>query len=129
MKKTISKLLMAMALIAFVGMASAAPPERGLRYIETQKDLDELKGSPYVAHACPKCKSITILVQTSVKPGARTEEKAVNVHQCPGCEGKLVKKDGSKETKYVHVCKKCGSEDAFCCALKPGDPIPGMEKK
>ena len=36
----------------------------------------------------------------------------------------------AKTDKIVHVCKNCGSEDAFCCVMKKGTgPTTGMEKK
>ena len=53
-------------------------------------------------------------------------------HLCPGC-GNIIKTEGrGKQAKdvVVHVCKTCGSEDAFCCVMKKGSlPTKGMEKE
>ena len=36
----------------------------------------------------------------------------------------------AKKDVMTHVCKTCGSKDAFCCVLKKGgDPTKGMEKE
>jgi hypothetical protein len=70
-------------------------------------------------------------VEKSNKTGAKPETKVVERHECPGCEHKYVTEGHgrAKTEKLVHICKKCGSEDAFCCVMKKGEgPTPGMEK-
>ena len=51
---------------------------------------------------------------------------------CPGCEQKftVVGEGKGKHSVVTHVCKKCGSTDAFCCVMKKdGEPTKGMEQK
>jgi hypothetical protein len=51
---------------------------------------------------------------------------------CPGCEQKftVVGEGKDKHNAVTHVCKKCGSTDAFCCVMKKdGEPTKGMEQK
>ena len=48
----------------------------------------------------------------------------------PGFEHKYVTEchGKAKTEKLVHVCKKCDSEDAFCCVMKKGGgATKGME--
>lgn len=87
--------------------------------INTVQDLEALKPGDRVAMACPKCKTITISKVQEGK-GAVKEARAGEQHQCPGC-GNVIKTTGvgkAATDKVVHVCSKCGSELAFCCALK-----------
>jgi hypothetical protein len=51
---------------------------------------------------------------------------------CPRCEQKftVVGVGKGKHTVVTHVCKQCGSTDAFCCVMKKdGEPTKGMEHK
>lgn len=85
--------------------------------IETREDVDALKVGDQVAMACPKCKTITV---TKVEDGKGSVKGTVvrDQHLCPGC-GNEIKTTGvgkAATDKVVHVCKKCGSDMAFCCA-------------
>ena len=98
--------------------------------LETRRDVEALKVGDQVAMACPKCKTITV---TKVEEGKGAVKRNVSreQHQCPGC-GNLIKTTGvgkAATDKVVHVCKNCGSELAFCCALTKDGTTKGMEKK
>ena len=98
----------------------------------TVGDVNKLEPGDMVAMSCPKCKTVTVTYIDKTTRGAIKEEKATQKHLCPGCET-IIKTEGrGKQAKdvVVHVCKTCGSEDAFCCVMKKGsDPTKGMEKK
>ena len=104
-----------------------------LKPIQTVADADAIQPGDMVVMSCPKCKdSWVTIVQAPAKQGATAETKVVARHECPGCEHKFVTEGHgkAKTDKIVHVCKKCGSEDAFCCVMKKGTgPTLGMEKK
>jgi hypothetical protein len=103
-----------------------------MKPIKTSEDIGKLEPGDMIAMSCPKCKSITIThVQPTFK-ATEPKETATQKHLCPGCETTIetvgVGKAGKLEVK--HVCKTCGSEDAFCCVMKKGSlPTKGMEKK
>jgi len=104
-----------------------------LNAIKTVADAEAVQAGDTVVMSCPKCKDswVTIVTPAS-KTGAKPEEKTVARHECPGCEHKYVTEGHGKAKtgKLVHICKQCGSEDAFCCVMKKGaGPTPGMEKK
>ncbi|MEO7300867.1 MAG: hypothetical protein ABI042_20060 [Verrucomicrobiota bacterium] len=87
--------------------------------LDTVADIEALKPGDTVAMACPKCKTITI---SKVEEGKGSVKRNVTreQHQCPGC-GNVIKTTGvgkAATDKVVHVCSKCGSELAFCCAMK-----------
>ena len=98
----------------------------------TVGDIHKLEPGDMVAMSCPKCKTITVTYIDNATKGAIKEKKATQKHLCAGCET-IIKTEGQgKQAKdvVVHVCKTCGSEDAFCCVMKKGsDPTKGMEKK
>lgn len=104
-----------------------------LKPIETVADAEAVKPGDMVVMSCPKCKdSWVTIVEKPTKTGAAASSAVVARHDCPGCEHKFVSEGHgkAKTDKLVHVCKKCGSEDAFCCVMKKGTgPTPGMEKK
>ena len=104
-----------------------------LKSIKTVADAEAVAPGDTVVMSCPKCKdSWMTVVPTPGKTGAVPDTKQVVRHECPGCEQKyLTEGHGKAKTdKLVHVCKHCGSEDAFCCVMKKGAaPTPGMEKK
>jgi hypothetical protein len=102
-----------------------------LKPIKTVQDLEGLKAGDAVVMSCPKCKTMTISYVERTK-GQVTEEKIKQEHLCPGCETKIETTGFGKAKKdqVVHVCKKCGSEDVMCCALKKSTgPTKGMEEK
>jgi uncharacterized protein YbaR (Trm112 family) len=103
-----------------------------LKPIQTVADAQAVQPGDSIVMACPKCKNSWItVVEKPAKTGA-PESKMVARHECPGCETKLVTEGTGKQAKDVvkHVCKSCGSEDAFCCVMKKGaGPTPGMDKK
>jgi len=101
--------------------------------IKTVGDAETVETGDMVVLSCPKCKdSWVTIVEKPSKTGAKPDSTTVQRHECPGCEHKYVTEGHgkAKTEKIVHVCKKCGSEDAFCCVMKKGaGPTPGMEKK
>jgi hypothetical protein len=128
--------------VAFLaGVASAGAGEaktaRGgasdlmqLKPIKTPADVAAIKPGDTVMMACPKCKTIYVTrIEKENKPG-KTREVPTSVHTCPGCENKIALKGHGRTAKeeIVHVCKQCGSKDAFCCVMK-GDraPTKGMD--
>lgn len=125
------------SLITFPALVSAQ--EKGaqkltqLNAIKTVADAEAVQAGDMVVMSCPKCKtSWATIVEPATKTGAKPETKVVARHDCPGCEHKFVTEGHgkAKTDKLVHVCKQCGSEDAFCCVMKKGaGPTPGMDKK
>jgi predicted RNA-binding Zn-ribbon protein involved in translation (DUF1610 family) len=103
-----------------------------LRPIKTVEDVTALKAGDQVVMACPKCKSIYVTrVVKENKPG-KSYELGATEHLCPGCDNKITLTGHGKGAKeeITHVCKTCGSKDAFCCVLKEGDgPTKGTEKE
>ena len=101
-----------------------------LKPIKTAEDIAALKPGDQVVMACPKCKSIYVTrVVKENKPG-KSYEVATTEHLCPGCGNKIAIKGHGKAGKeeITHVCKECGSKDAFCCVLKEGSgATKGME--
>jgi hypothetical protein len=101
--------------------------------IQTVQDAQAVQSGDTVIMACPKCKNTSVTIATApAKTGSPAESKSVERHECPGCESKMVVQGQGKTATAVmqHVCKQCGSTDAFCCVVKKGDmPTPGMEKK
>lgn len=104
-----------------------------LKQIKTVADAQAVDPGDTVVMSCPKCKdSWMTIIPTPAKTGAVPDKKTVMRHECPGCENKYVTEGHgkAKTEKLVHTCKKCGSEDAFCCVMKKGaEATPGMEKK
>ena len=102
-----------------------------LKPIKTTEDVTALKAGDQVVMACPKCKSMYVTrVVKENKPG-KSSEVATTEHLCPGCGNRIALKGHGKAAKeqITHVCKQCGSEDAFCCVLKGGEgATKGMEK-
>jgi hypothetical protein len=141
--KTIKNTSTTLAVLTIVGLMSLLPlaqaQEKGatklmqLRPIATVGDAEAVEAGDTVVMSCPKCKNSWVTVVTpSTKTGAKPETSMVERHNCPGCEHKIVSEGHGKmkTDKIVHVCKQCGSEDAFCCVMKKGaGATPGMEKK
>ena len=99
--------------------------------IKTAEDVAKLEPGDMIAMSCPKCRTITVTYVETVKTHIK-EEKATQKHLCPGCETTIKTEGTGKTAKDVvkHVCKNCGSDDAFCCVLKKGSgPTKGMEKE
>lgn len=132
-----SSLAVALAVgVAWPLSVQAADQPRGaeklmMKPIKTAEDVAKLEPGDMVAMSCPKCKTITVTYVETIK-GHIKEEKATQKHLCPGCETSIKTEGQGRKAKdvIVHVCKKCGSEDAFCCVMKKGaGPTKGMEKK
>jgi hypothetical protein len=105
-----------------------------LKPIQSVADVQAVAPGDLVVMSCPKCKVSWVSIAAAPgKQGALEGSKTVLRHECPGCEHKFVTEGHgkAKTDKLVHVCKKCGSEDAFCCVKKKGaaDATLGMEKK
>jgi hypothetical protein len=102
-----------------------------MKPITSSQDVAGLKEGDLVAMACPKCKTIAVTYVSTEKGHIKTTTTGEE-HLCPGCEQKFVVVGQGKEKHDVvtHVCKKCGSTDAFCCVMKKGAaPTKGMEPK
>jgi hypothetical protein len=136
----LTRYLAAMAIAGLMSLPTFAfAQEKGatklvqLKPIETVADAEAVKPGDMVVMSCPKCKdSWVTIVQAPAKQGATPEARSALRHECPGGEHKYVSEGHGKARteKLVHVCKKCGSEDAFCCVMKKGTgPTPGMEKQ
>ena len=129
--------ILAIAALAWLP-GSALAQEKGaakliqLKPISTVADADAVAPGDTVVMSCPKCKdSWATVVEKPAKTGSKAEATTVARHECPGCEHKYVTAGHgkAKTDKLVHVCKMCGSEDAFCCVMKKGDKATaGMEK-
>src|SRR5229473_3043858 len=90
-----------------------------MKPITSSQDVAGLKDGDMVAMACPKCKTITVTYVNTEKGHIQTTTPGQE-HLCPGCEQKfvVVGEGKSKHDTITHVCKKCGSSDAFCCVMK-----------
>jgi len=101
-----------------------------LNRLNTVADVQKVDAGDTIVMSCPKCKDVWItVVENTGKAVNPKETKTVLRHQCPGCETKLVTEGVGKQAKNVvkHICKQCGSEDAFCCVIKKGSgPTSGM---
>jgi hypothetical protein len=101
-----------------------------LNVIKTESEAKDLKVGDSMAMVCSKCKSVTVQRVTVEKGHLKTVTPGEK-HLCPGCGSIItvvgVGKGAKDEVK--HVCGKCGSGSAFCCATKPGSGMTdGMEK-
>lgn len=131
-----SSLAFALAIgVALPASVQAADQVKGAQLLMkpmTVGDVNKLEPGDSVVMSCPKCKTITVTYIDKTTKGAIKEEKATQKHLCAGCET-IIKTEGrGKQAKdvVVHVCKTCGSEDAFCCVMKKGSgPTKGMEKE
>jgi len=102
-----------------------------MKPITSSQDVTGLKAGDMVAMARPKCKTISLTYVTTEKGHIKTTT-AGQEHLCPGCEQKfvVVGEGKNKHDSITHVCKKCGSTDAFCCVMKKdAAPTKGMEPK
>jgi hypothetical protein len=102
-----------------------------LQRLNTPADVQKVEAGDTVVMSCPKCKDtwVTVVEQTgkAVKPH---ETKAVLRHECPGCNTKIATQGVGKQaqSKMVHTCTHCGSDEATCCVMKKGaGPTKGME--
>lgn len=135
--RTTLALAVALAALAFLpttGLAQTKGAEMltKLNRITTTQDIDAVKPGDTVVMSCPKCKDTWVTIVQAPGKGGRKESKLVQQHQCPGCESKVVIEGQGHQakTKVVHVCKQCGSEDAFCCVMKKGGAATkGMAKE
>jgi phage FluMu protein Com len=132
-----SSLALALAVgVAWPVSVQAADQVKGaerlmMKPIKTPEDIAKVEPGDMIAMSCPKCKTITVTYVETIK-GHIKEEKATQKHLCPGCETTIKTEGRGKQAKdvVVHVCKTCGSEDAFCCVMKKGSgPTKGMEKE
>jgi hypothetical protein len=104
-----------------------------LKPIRSTADINAVQAGDTVVMSCPKCTNTWVsVIGKPAKTGASPEKQVFQRHACPGCETKLITEGNGKQARDVikHVCKNCGSEDAFCCVMKKGAaPTPGMDKK
>jgi hypothetical protein len=89
-----------------------------MKPITSYEDIAGLKDGDMVAMSCPKCKTITVTYIKTEKGHIKTSTPGQE-HLCPGCEQKfvVVGEGKSKHDTITHVCKKCGSTEAFCCVM------------
>lgn len=102
-----------------------------LNHINTTAQAEELKPGDTIAMACSKCKSVMTHNVTTEKGHIRIMTIGEK-HLCPGCNSTITVVGAGKGKHDVvkHVCGKCGSGSAFCCATKLGGNLTeGMEKK
>src|SRR5689334_15798746 len=129
----------AVALVAFATIQVSAQ-EKGsakggaqqlLKPIRTMQDLGDLQPGDMVAMSCPRCKNITVTYVEPTFKATEPKEKVKAQHTCPSCGTATTVEGHGKAKKDVlkHICKTCGSTDAFCCVLKKGSAATkGMEK-
>jgi hypothetical protein len=143
---TVSEIIFGMGAALALAMAASLPltaraaepmkPMKGgemlmMKPIASSQDVVGLKDGDMVAMACPKCKTITVTYINTEKGHIKTTTPGQE-HLCPGCEQKFVAvgEGKSKHDTITHVCKKCGSTDAFCCVMKKDSELTkGMEPK
>ena len=92
-----------------------------LKPIQTVADAEAVQPGDTVVMSCLKCKTSWVTIVTPpTKTGAKAETHVEARHDCPGCENKFVTEGHGKMKmeKILHVCKMCGSKDAFCCVMK-----------
>ena len=130
---TLTTLLAIAVPIAVMSAGALDAQEKGasklMKTITSSEDVAGLKPGDMVAMACPKCKTITVTRINTEKGHIQTTTTGLE-HLCPGCEQKfvVVGQGKGKHDVVKHVCKKCGSTDAFCCLeKKDGAPTSGME--
>jgi len=103
-----------------------------MKPVRTPQDLGELKPGDMMVMSCPKCKDVTVTYVEPTFKAMEPKEKVTTRHTCPSCNttSTVVGHGKAKKDVLKHVCKTCGSKDAFCCVMKKGsDPTKGMEKK
>ena len=76
--------------------------------------------------ACATCKNVSTVINRPVgtKPGFRTEEVRVSVHQCASCSDKMMTQ--LKQTKLVHTCAAGSEAPPDTCAPVPVQRAPGV---
>jgi uncharacterized protein YbaR (Trm112 family) len=147
--KTINKTLLAtvagITLFSFASLAqtqykavgddgiAASPKVRSMmmKLITSPADVANLQDGDMVAMACPKCKTVMVTYVKTDKGHIKTAT-TLAVDVCPGCEQKftVVGEGKGKHNVITHVCKKCGSTDAFCCVMrKDSAATEGMTQK
>lgn len=146
-KNIIGRLLLSASLVATLAFANGCAtntdtadqmkPMKGAEHlmmlsgISTLAQADDLKPGDTVVMVCAKCQTVSTQNVTVEKGHIRTMTVGAK-HLCSGC-GSTITVVGVGKGKHdlvKHVCDKCGSDSAFCCATKPGsNATEGMEKK
>ncbi|MBC8095700.1 MAG: hypothetical protein H7Y43_07795 [Akkermansiaceae bacterium] len=137
--KTLHYLRSLALVIAVTGLMSTQAvqaQEKGaekLMKLSKAEDLQKVEAGDTIVMSCPKCKDIFVeVVEKSIKPPKSEATGKVAVHLCASCDTKIVNTGTGKssESKLVHTCKACGSEEVSCCVIKKGHgTTKGMEKK
>ena len=105
-----------------------------MNQIKTPAEAEALKPGDSMAMVCTKCKSVVVHNVTTEKGHIKTMTVGEK-HLCPGCNSTITvvgvgKGPGGAHDVVKHVCGKCGSNSAFCCATKAGSgATKGMEEK
>lgn len=121
-----------LAFLPAVALAQEKGAERlvKLNRLNSVAEVQKVEPGDTVVMSCPRCKDTWIkVVEKTGKATNPQHTKAVLRHECPGCETTLVTEGVGKQAKNVvkHVCRQCGSDDAFCCVIKQGSgPTKGM---
>jgi hypothetical protein len=129
-------LILAVATVTWLPQPLSAQEKGATRLVrmnqlKTVAEVEAVQPGDTVVMSCPKCKDswITVVEKTG-KASSPTAQHQITQHQCPGCQTTITAEGQgkSKTDKVTHVCKHCGSKDAFCCVIKKGSsPTAGME--
>jgi len=99
--------------------------------VKTLEDLSAVHPGDMMVMSCPKCKNVTVSYVEPTFKATEPKEKVKTQHTCPSCDNTITVEGHGKAKKDVvtHVCKTCGSKDAFCCVLKKGSgPAASIEE-
>jgi predicted RNA-binding Zn-ribbon protein involved in translation (DUF1610 family) len=113
------------------GSAKGGATQLMSKPVKTLEDLSALQPGDMMVMSCPKCKNVTVSYVEPTFKAMEPKEKVKTEHTCPSCGTTTTVEGHGKAKKDIvkHVCKSCGSKDAFCCVVKKGSgPTKGMQK-
>ena len=114
------------------GSAKGGAQQLMSKPVKTLEDLSAIQPGDMMVMSCPKCKDVIVHYVEPTFKATEPKDKVKTQHTCPGCSTTITVEGHGKAKQDVvkHVCKNCGSEDAFCCVMKKGgEPTRGMEKE
>ena len=128
--KTLVTLTVAIAMMLAVRSSTAGENASSSRAaLLGKRAAIERKATSYVqaatpVMACATCKNLSTVINRPVgtKPGFRTVETTVSVHQCASCSDKMVTQ--LKQTKLVHTCAAGNEVRPDTCAAVPVQRAP-----
>ena len=106
-----------------VGQMQGAEHQLHMQHITTQAQAEALKPGDSMSMTCSKCKDVMVQKVTTDKAHVKmmTVGEKVMCHICGGTvEVVATGKGKGKDAEVKHVCSKCGGDDMFCSATKPG---------